>query len=164
MNDQTIQLVAQAIQTNTELLLALFKSLPRETQEHVVRETNVTQQQAPVQPAPVAAPVAPVAPPQTFNVPVMVAQPAPAMPAPPVFTPPPAPAPAPAPIQAPGVPFTDGAGLIKYTMDAYQTMGAAKGAKIQGILQSLGAANINDVRADQYPQFYAQVEALKVAA
>jgi len=161
MNDTTIQLIAQAILANTKLLQTLVEALPREAQERVARNATVAQQPAPVQPAPVAAPVAP---PQTFNVPVMAAQPAPAMPAPPVFTPPPAPAPAPAPIQAPGVPFTDGAGLIKYTMDAYQTMGAAKGAKIQGILQSLGAANINDVRADQYPQFYAQVEALKVAA
>lgn len=159
MNDTTIQLIAQAILANTKLLQTLVEALPREAQERVAREATVTQQQAPVQPAPIANPM-----PLPTPAPVVAAQPAPAMPAPPVFTPPPAPAPAPAPIQAPGVPFTDGAGLIKYTMDAYQTMGAAKGAKIQGILQSLGATNINDVRADQYPQFYAQVEALKVAA
>lgn len=100
--------------------------------------------------APVVAPVAaPVAPQATV------------MPAPPTFTTPP---PAPAPVAPPaptGAPFTDPQGLMNYTMAAYQEMGATKGAAIQQVLASLGHANMNDVKPEQYAQFYAGVEALK---
>lgn len=86
---------------------------------------------------------------------------APQMPAPPTFTmPPPAPAPVAPPAPA-GAPFNDAKGLMDYAMDAYTTMGAAKGSAIQGVLTSLGHANMNDVRPDQYGAFYAGVEALK---
>ena len=97
-----------------------------------------------------AAPVAPVLNPTTPAVA--------AMPAPPTFTMPPAAAPVAAPT---GAPFTDPKGLMDYAMDAYTTMGAAKGAAIQGVLTSLGHANMNDVKPEQYAQFYAGVEALK---
>ena len=88
---------------------------------------------------------------------------APAMPAPPTFAPPSFAAPAPAPVapQAPAVPFSDGQGLIAYVMDAYKSMGPTKGANIQGVLTSLGVANINDVKPEQYATLYAGVEALK---
>jgi len=82
------------------------------------------------------------------------------MPAPPTFTMPPAAAPVAPPAPA-GAPFTDPQGLMNYTMAAYQEMGAAKGAAIQQVLASLGHANMNDVKPEQYAQFYAGVEALK---
>lgn len=80
------------------------------------------------------------------------------MPAPPSFA---APAPAPVVQQAPAVPFSDGQGLIAYVMDAYKAMGPTKGAGIQGVLTSIGVANINDVKPEQYATLYAGVEALK---
>ena len=82
------------------------------------------------------------------------------MPAPPTFTMPPAAAPV-APPAPTGAPFTDPQGLMNYTMAAYQEMGATKGAAIQQVLASLGHANMNDVKPEQYAQFYAGVEALK---
>lgn len=82
------------------------------------------------------------------------------MPAPPTFTMPPAAAPVAPPAPA-GAPFTDPQGLMNYTMAAYQEMGATKGAAIQQVLASLGHANMNDVKPEQYAQFYAGVEALK---
>lgn len=86
---------------------------------------------------------------------------APAMPAPPTFAPPSFAAPAPVVQQAPAVPFSDGQGLIAYVMDAYKSMGPTKGAGIQGVLTSIGVANINDVKPEQYGTLYAGVEALK---
>jgi hypothetical protein len=88
--------------------------------------------------------------------PVFQAPAAPAMPAPPSFA-----APAPVIQQAPAVPFSDGQGLIAYVMDAYKSMGPTKGAGIQGVLTSIGVANINDVKPEQYGTLYAGVEALK---
>lgn len=83
---------------------------------------------------------------------------APAMPAPPTFAPP-----MPPPIAAPaGVPFTDGKGLIAYTMDAYKALGPVKGGQIQKVLQDCGSTNINDLPIDKYAAFYKGVEALKV--
>ena len=95
---------------------------------------------------PVSAP-APVAQAPVFQAPA--AQ----MPAPPSFA-------APAPVPA-GAPFSDGQGLIAYVMDAYKSMGPTKGAGIQGVLTSIGVANINDVKPEQYATLYAGVEALK---
>jgi hypothetical protein len=77
------------------------------------------------------------------------------MPPPPSFVTPVA-----APVQA-GVPFTDAKGLLDYVMGSYKAMGAAKGAGIQGVLTSLGLANINDVKPEQYAALYAGVESLK---
>ena len=84
---------------------------------------------------------------------------APAMPPMPVFTMPTAQT-APAPT-APTVPFTDAKGLLGYVMESYKAMGPAKGAGIQGVLTSLGVANINEVKPEQYVAFHAGVEALK---
>ena len=84
-----------------------------------------------------------------------VVQPAP-MPTLPTFTIPAAPA---APVNA--APFADSKGLIAYVMEAYKLMGPEKGAKIQGILVSLGYQNINDVKPEHYGAFYVGVEALK---
>lgn len=109
----------------------------------------VTQPQA-VNPAPIAAPVAPVAA-------------APVMPALPTFAPAPAPtAPAPAaPVTA--APFQNPQQVMEYTMGAYKAMGPEKGNKIQGILQSMGVQNLNDLKPEQYVQFYQAVEQLKVS-
>lgn len=105
-------------------------------------------------PASVPQPAASVQPP--VAAPVMA--PAPAMPAPPTFQMPAAPAPAPA-----GAPFTTAQGLMEYAMGAYKAMGPEKGARIQGVLQGLGVANLNDLQPAQYGQFYAGVEALKAS-
>lgn len=104
----------------------------------------VTQPQA-VNPAPIAAPVAPVAA-------------APVMPALPTFAPA-------APVAAPvtTAPFQNPQQVMEYTMGAYKAMGPEKGNKIQGILQSMGVQNLNDLKPEQYGQFYQAVETLKVS-
>lgn len=83
---------------------------------------------------------------------------APAMPALPTFAPAPAPA---APVVA--APFTNAQGVMEYTMGAYKAMGPEKGNKIQGILQSMGVQNLNDLKPEQYAQFHQAVEQLKVS-
>ena len=83
--------------------------------------------------------------------------PAPTMPALPTF----AAAPAPAAPVAQAAPFADGPGLIAYVMGAYKEMGPTKGAQIQGVLTTLGYANINDVKPEHYGSLYQGVEALK---
>lgn len=134
----------------------------------VLQAQNVAQTQAaPVAYVPPAAavPAAPtgavVAPPTSFaEVPVQPAQPVAAtMPPPPSFV-----APAPAPAAAgPTAPFTDSNGLIKYATDSYFALGESKGPALQNIIASLGHASANDIRPDQYGQFYALVEQLKVS-
>lgn len=106
----------------------------------------VTQPQA-VNPAPIAAPVAPA--------PVAAA---PVMPALPTFAPA-------APVAAPvtTAPFSTPQQVMEYTMGAYKAMGPEKGNKIQGILQSMGVQNLNDLKPEQYGQFYQAVETLKVS-
>ena len=79
------------------------------------------------------------------------------MPALPTF----AAAPAPAAPVAQAAPFADGQGLIAYVMGAYKEMGPTKGAQIQGVLTTLGYANINDVKPEHYGSLYQGVEALK---
>jgi len=96
---------------------------------------------------------APVAAAPQFTAPA----PAPTMPALPTFAAAPAPA---APVAA-GAPFADGPGLIAYVMGAYKEMGPTKGAQIQGVLTTLGYANINDVKPEHYGSLYQGVEALK---
>lgn len=127
---------------------------------------SAAQQSAPAAPvvqAPLAAPT-PVAP---AVVPMAVAQPAPAvaspsnpMPALPTFAPAPAPV-APSPLMP--APFNNAQGVMEYTMGAYKAMGPEKGNKIQGILQSMGVANLNDLKPEQYGPFYQAVETLKVS-
>lgn len=110
-------------------------------------------QHAPVTQAPVAPPVAaPVAPP--------VAAPVVQMTAPSFTAPVAAPVAAPAPAAAP---FGNPQELMQYVMGAYQAMGPQKGANIQGILHSLGHANINDVKPEQYGQLYVAIEQLKAS-
>jgi hypothetical protein len=58
-------------------------------------------------------------------------------------------------------PFVDQKGLIGYVMEAYKQMGQQKGAKIQGVLDSLGIKNINEVKPELYQGLYDGVEALR---
>jgi len=154
MNDTTIQMIAQAIIANTKVIQSLIDALPHDTKAAVAEVVNPTLVAAP---APVVQAPAPVTPPVVqAPAPAPVAA-APVMPAPPMFT-----APAPAPV-ASGAPFTDGKGLVDYVMSAYRAMGPQKGQGIQGILTSMGCANINDVRPDMYGAFHQAVEALKAS-
>lgn len=84
------------------------------------------------------------------------------MPAAPTFGFPTQQAAAPA-VQAPMAPFSTQQELFNYTGAAYQAMGPEKGGKIQGILQTMGLTNLNDVKPEQYGNFYALVEQLKVS-
>jgi hypothetical protein len=69
--------------------------------------------------------------------------------------------PAPAPAAASTVPFGDHAGMMKWTMSKYQTLGPVKGGLIQSILQGMGIANINSLAPEQYAEFVAKVEAIQ---
>lgn len=158
MNDQTIQMIAQAIIANTKVIQSLIDSLPHDSRAAVAEVVKPTAPvEAPQAPAPAPAPAAP-APAPAAPVPVAKA-PAPAappMPAPPSFAAPAAPAPT-------GAPFSDGKGLIDYVMGAYKELGPQKGAQIQNVLTGLGYQNINDVKPEHYGQLHAGVEALKGA-
>ena len=100
----------------------------------------------------VAVQPAPVAPPAPAPAPVVA----------PVVETPPAPVVAPVvPAPAASAPFSDGKGLIDYVMGVYRAVGPAKGQQIQGILTSMGYANINDVKPEHYGEFHAKVEALR---
>lgn len=68
--------------------------------------------------------------------------------------------PAPQPVVS-EAPFTDANGLVSYVMASYKTLGPQKGLEIQGVLNSMGYANINDVKPEHYGQLYAGIEALK---
>lgn len=103
---------------------------------------------------PVATPVAPV--PVPTPAPVPVPAPAPVMPPPPTFMVPP-----PVTVAFNTVPFSDGKGLVDYVMARYKALGPEKGGKIHGVLLSMGCNAINEVKPEQYGQFYAAVEAIQ---
>lgn len=141
LNDQTIQMIAQAIIANTKVLQTLVEALPREAVAKVEEKVASVAPAAPVAPAPAPAPVA--------------------MPTPPTFE---APAPTPAPVAAPtAVPFKDNQELTQYVLNVYRELGPQKGMQIQKVLDSMGIKNINDTRPDQYAQFYAGVEQIRAA-
>ena len=164
LNDQTIQMIAQAIIANTKVLQTLVEALPREAVAKVEEKVASVAPAAPVAPAPAPVVQAPVQAPQVVQ---NVAAPAPvvqapvAMPTPPTFE---APAPAPAPVAAPtAVPFKDNQELTQYVLNVYRELGPQKGMQIQKVLDSMGIKNINDTRPDQYAQFYAGVEQIRAA-
>jgi hypothetical protein len=66
-------------------------------------------------------------------------------------------------VPTPAAPFTDAQGMMAYVMDSYKTLGAQKGAQIQGVLTGLGYSNINDVKPEHYGALFTGVEALKAA-
>jgi len=107
--------------------------------------------------APAPVPVAPPAPvPVPTPAPVPVPPPAPVMPPPPTFL-----APTPVTTPAPSVPFSDNKGLVDYVMARDKALGPEKGGKIHGVLLSMGCNAINEVKPEQYGQFYAAVEAIQ---
>lgn len=111
------------------------------------------------QDTPVPAPVATTPPPVVAPV---VVEPPKVEVAVPVVTPPPVAAPEPVvSVPVSSAPFSDHKGLIEYTMAAYKSLGPEKGANIQKIMANLGVGNINDMKPEQYGDFYKQVEALK---
>jgi hypothetical protein len=59
------------------------------------------------------------------------------------------------------VPFSDNKGLVDYVMARYKALGPEKGGKIHGVLLSMGCNAINEVKPEQYGQFYAAVEAIQ---
>jgi hypothetical protein len=101
----------------------------------------------------VAAVAAPIAAPAPVAAPVAAPVTA-AMPAPPTFVAPPPPA-------APVAPFSDAKGLMDYVMSSYKNLGPQKGAQIQGVLGSIGASTINEVRPEQYAALFTGIEMLK---
>ena len=155
MNEQTIQMIAQAIIANTKVLQSLVDSLSDGDATRVAQAANVAPSAPVAQPAPVMEP-APAPAPVVEPAPVVAA---PQMPAPPTFEAPAAPAAAPAAPAA--APFTDAQGLMQYAMAAYQQLGADKGPQIQQVLVNLGYQNINAVAPEHYGAFFQQVEALK---
>lgn len=160
MNDQVIITIAQAVIKNAEVLQTLIDHLPAATKEAVAQEV---QKSAPVQQAPQPQPEPTPAPQPSAPAPQAPPTPEAPVPAPaaPVQQSEAAPAAAPT---AQGAPFTDGQGLVKYVMDAYQKMGPTKGAEIQKVLVGLGYGNINDVKPEHYGALYQQIEALKGGA
>ena len=168
MNDQTIQMIAQAIIANTKVIQSLIDALPHDAVARVATTVKTEVPDGPVAaPASVAAdpvvPVAPVESPVTAPAaqPAPVAPVAPAAPAAPVMPPPPtfvAPAAAP---NTSSRPFSEPKGLIDYVMGVYKALGPAKGAQIQTVLTSLGCPTINDVKPEQYDALFSAVEALK---
>jgi len=162
LNDQTIQMIAQAIIANTKVLQTLVETLPRDAVAKVEEKVASVAPAAPVAPAPAPVVQAPAAIPQVVQNVAANAAPSPApvaMPAPPTFT-----APAPAPVAAPAaVPFRDNQELTQYVLNVYRELGPQKGMQIQKVLDSLGIKNINDTRPDQYAQFYAGVEQIRAA-
>lgn len=146
-----ILVIAEAILANTQILKLLLDKLPDAVKAEVAHAVN--------QVTPVAAPVVAAKKPVEVEIPVLVpakveAAPIPAV----VITPVVVPA---APVAT--CPITNGKELMDFVMSAFKSMGPEKGARIQEVLQSIGCAAINEVRADQYAALYAGIEGLKAA-
>ena len=73
------------------------------------------------------------------------------MPAPPVFT---------APVASTSLAFADKQAMMDFVISSYKSLGAEKGARIQGVLEAMGYKNINDVAPEQWGQLKAGIEAL----
>ena len=104
---------------------------------------------APSAPTPVAAPVVTVSP--------VAVQPV--MPPAPVFTDV-APVVAAAAAEAPTA-FPSKEAMTEFVINSYRKLGPEKGAQIQGVLESLGYKNINDVVPAQWGALKAGIEAIK---
>ena len=135
--EQTLERIAAALE-----IIAAGKSVPVQTTIPLTAAPVEVKKPVeieipvliPVAPAPVAAPVSPV---PAFIAPVV-----------PVAT----------------CPITSGKDLMDYVIASYKSLGAAKGAEIQGVLTSIGCTAINEVRPDQYAALHAGIEALKAKA
>ena len=123
----------------------------------------------PVTAAPVAVATPVVAPVQVVTPALVVPN---VMPAAPMFQAP-APAPTPtapvtvtapsAPIAAPvtAVAFPSKQDMMDFVISSYKALGPEKGAMIQGVLESMGYKNINDVPDTQWGQLKTGIESLK---
>ena len=153
-----ILVIAEAILANTQVLKMLVEKLPAAAQAEVAKAVNppaaepmkATVTTVPASESPVTVPVA-----------VPNVQPAP-IPVAPVVVAAPAPAPvAVATVSPSDCPIKSPKDLMDYVMASYKALGSEKGAMIQGVLNSIGCAAINEVRPDQYAALYAGVEGLK---
>jgi hypothetical protein len=158
--ESKIELLIKAVEANTAAIAAsstfVSGTCVKTNAESVVAVTQAAVD-TPVVTAPLVQSVAPVstvvsattsAPVQPINVPAAVT-----MPATPTFTQPAAAAPT-------GLPFNDAASVMAYTVSKYGTLGKDKGAKIQDVLTALGCTTLTDLKPEQYPHYYAGVEAL----
>jgi hypothetical protein len=158
--ESKIELLIKAVEANTAAIAAsstfVSGTCVKTNAESVVAVTHAAVA-APVVTAPLVQSVAPVstvvspttnAPVQHIDVPAAVT-----MPATPTFT-----QQAPAPT---GLPFNDAASVMAYTVSKYGTLGKDKGAKIQDVLTALGCTTLTDLKPDQYPHYYAGVEAIQ---
>lgn len=65
---------------------------------------------------------------------------------------------------APAVPFSDLNGLVAYAVSVNEILEKkqpGRGGWIQQIINQLGHTQANEIRLDQYPQFYAALEQMK---
>jgi hypothetical protein len=145
-NTAAIIASGNCVQTNAEAVVAVTQA----TMAPSVATNTVTVPLA--QTAPVSVPVVnPV-----VSQPVAAVQPTThvQMPATPTFQQPATPAPT-------GLPFSDAASVMAYTVSKYGTLGKDKGAKIQDVLTALGCNTLTDLKPEQYPHYYAGVEAIQ---
>ena len=166
MDTDVILTIAQAILANTKVLQTLVESLPKEVQAEVAKTVTKTAKPVAIQDVVkaeiVSGNVSPIASQPLPNVQTVVT------PSVGVVT-----APAITPMvttlntttdtkSTTDVPFANQAELTAFVMDTYKSLGPIKGAKIQEVLNSVGAKNINEVKPEMYAAVKAGVEALKV--
>jgi hypothetical protein len=150
----SIESTLERIATSCERQERLLEQLLKVTEDY---PDLFAQQQAP-EPAPATAaafvppPAAAFVPPPAAPEPTPAPAPAPAAAA---FVPPPAP-----PATVATVPFTDQAGLIKYGMEKYRTLGAAKGGLIQNVIVDMGFNNLSKIPSERWADFVSRCEAL----
>jgi hypothetical protein len=163
-NKSEIALIAESVLANCRILELLIAKLPDATKAEVAKEVAKVNP-TPVQVAPQALVVTPAPAPTVAPTTAPVVQPTVVEAPAPIPTPAPAVAPPAAPVMpAPtvgAVPFTDHKGLITYVMNTYREIGAERGKKIQDVLNTLGAPNINDVKPEQYAPLYAEIEKIR---
>jgi len=153
MDTNVILTIAQAILANTKVLQTLVESLPKEVQAEVAKTVTKTVKPVAIQDVVKAEIVTGnVTPAPTPVAPVTVT---PTAPVAPVFA-------VPATASPSDGPFANQAELTAFVMDTYKSLGPIKGAKIQEVLNSVGAKNINEVKPEMYAAVKAGVEALKV--
>ena len=148
-NTAAIVASGTCVKTNAEAVVAVTQAAVVTQAEHAALAAPVVT--APlVQAAPVSVPVVNtvVSQPVAAVMPTTPVQ----MPATPTFTQPAAPT---------GLPFNDAAGVMAYTVSKYGTLGKDKGAKIQDVLSGLGCNTLTDLKPEQYPHYYAGVEAIQ---
>ena len=151
-----ILVIAEAILANTQILRILLDKLPDAVKAEVAAKVE--------QVTPVAAPVVtPVKKPVEVEIPVLIPSKVVEVPAPIPVAVTPVPVVVPVAVTSATCPITNGKELMDYVMSSFKSLGSEKGARIQEVLNGIGCAAINEVRADQYAALYAGIEALKAA-